>query len=179
MAATDLLTARILATAGTALARGEVSMEALADEAGVGRATLYRRFPSRQALIEGLVDAAVDELALRIEQADLESVATPVAVERAIRAFLLAAERYPALEAITKTPEQEERFARVVIGPIRALIERGIAAHELKDDVDPQIALHLFGSLLAAGISLRTKLGTGAEEASSRIAALFLHGYSA
>jgi TetR/AcrR family transcriptional repressor of mexCD-oprJ operon len=179
MAASDPLTARILATAGTALARGDVSMEVLADEAGVGRATLYRRFLTRQALVEGLVEAAIDELSLRIAQADLESVATPVAVERAIRAFLLAAERYPALEAITKTPEQEERFARVIVGPLRAVIERGIAADELKGDVDPQIALHLFGALLAAGISLRAKLGVGAEEAASRIAALFLHGYSA
>jgi AcrR family transcriptional regulator len=174
----DPLTARILATAGTALVRGDLSMEALAEQAGVGRATLYRRFPNRRTLIDGLVDAAIDELATRLREAELGAVPAAVGVERAVRAFLLAAERFPALQSVTKTAAQERRFAQVVIAPIRAVVERGAAAGELASDVDPAIAVQLLGALLATGVSLRTTPGIGVEAATSQITRLFLHGYA-
>lgn len=174
----DLLTARILATAGTALVRGDLSMEALAEQAGVGRATLYRRFPNRQALIEGLVDAAVDELATRLQEAELDTVPAAIAVERAVRAFLLAADRFPALQSVSKTPAQEKRFAQVVIDPLRTVVERGAAAGELVTDVEPAFAVRMLGALLAEGVALRTTSGIGVEAATSQITRLFLQGYA-
>jgi AcrR family transcriptional regulator len=48
---------RILKAARKMLRKGgEISMDALADEAGVGKGTLYRRFPDRAALVLALLD---------------------------------------------------------------------------------------------------------------------------
>ncbi|EKU82119.1 TetR/AcrR family transcriptional regulator [Massilia timonae] len=40
----------------------KVSLDVVAERAGVGRATLFRNFPDRGALIVGLLDRAIDEL---------------------------------------------------------------------------------------------------------------------
>lgn len=40
----------------------EVSYEEIAERAGVGRATLYRHFPTREALLAGLLDDLMEEL---------------------------------------------------------------------------------------------------------------------
>jgi len=67
----DRVAAGILEVAATVLAeRGEAaSMADVADTAGVGRATLYRYFPSREALLRALADVALDDLGERIESA--------------------------------------------------------------------------------------------------------------
>lgn len=55
---------RILVAARAVLAdrAAEASMAAVARQAGVGMATLYRNFPSRRELLEALYAAEVDEL---------------------------------------------------------------------------------------------------------------------
>jgi AcrR family transcriptional regulator len=45
-------------------ARGlDIPLEDVARAAGVGRATLYRRFPNREALTDGIIDRVIEELA--------------------------------------------------------------------------------------------------------------------
>src|SRR5918912_1793677 len=53
--------ARVLATGGE-----QASMTDVAAAAGVARATLYRYFPSRQALLDELGGVAADEAAARV-----------------------------------------------------------------------------------------------------------------
>jgi AcrR family transcriptional regulator len=55
---------RILATARTAFAdtQAEISMAEISRRADVGMATLYRNFPSRQALLEALYTEEVDAI---------------------------------------------------------------------------------------------------------------------
>ena len=53
----------------------DASLRDVARKAGVGLATLYRHFPTREALIETLLRADVDKLAA--QAADLEMSATP------------------------------------------------------------------------------------------------------
>lgn len=62
---------RILAAARDALAdrAGEVSMAEVARRAGVGMATLYRNYPGRRELLEGLFGQEVDELCRAAEEA--------------------------------------------------------------------------------------------------------------
>lgn len=53
---------QLLEAVATALAGNlGASMQELADEAGVGRTTLHRRFPSRQALTDAVARHALDE----------------------------------------------------------------------------------------------------------------------
>jgi AcrR family transcriptional regulator len=45
----------------------KVPLEQIADRAGVGRATLYRNFPDREALLEATLQVTIDELAGKIQ----------------------------------------------------------------------------------------------------------------
>ena len=62
---------RILAAARAVLAdrSGEVSMAEVARQAGVGMATLYRNYPGRRELLEGLYAKEVDDLCRAAEEA--------------------------------------------------------------------------------------------------------------
>lgn len=77
---------RLLATAKTAFADkgADASLEEIARDAGVGIGTLYRHFPTRDALIEALYSAEVEQL---VQSADALMRAKPPA--DALRAWLL------------------------------------------------------------------------------------------
>src|SRR5689334_20961183 len=61
---------RLLEAAKAVFAAGgaEASLEAVAREAGVGIGTLYRHFPTREALFEAVYRREVDELAALAER---------------------------------------------------------------------------------------------------------------
>lgn len=61
---------RILAVAKDAFAAGDapVSLEAVAEAAGVGIGTLYRHFPTREALVEEVYRSELDALAACAEE---------------------------------------------------------------------------------------------------------------
>jgi AcrR family transcriptional regulator len=61
-----------------------VGVDAVAREAGVGVGTLYRRFPTKEELLQAIVDDRVDELRTRLAALD--------ATEDAWQAFTAAAE---------------------------------------------------------------------------------------
>jgi len=62
---------RVLAAAAEAFAEGGpgVSVDEIARRAGVGHATVFRRFPTKDALIAAVVEARLAELALLAEAA--------------------------------------------------------------------------------------------------------------
>ena len=75
-----LVAAKAVFSAGGA----DASLEAVARQAGVGVATLYRHFPTREALFEAVYRREVDELAAFADK--LESEAPGMALRRWIRA---------------------------------------------------------------------------------------------
>jgi AcrR family transcriptional regulator len=69
------------------------SLRDIARKAGVGLATLYRHFPTREALLEALLRAGFDELTVRA--AELESSALPAdALVSWLRETVAVAHRY-------------------------------------------------------------------------------------
>lgn len=60
---------RLLAAARTAFTRDDttVALEAVAREAGVGIGTLYRHFPTREALVEAVYSAELDAVTSAVE----------------------------------------------------------------------------------------------------------------
>src|SRR5829696_10423988 len=76
------------AAAGVLAAREQASMGEVAEAAGVARATLYRYFPTREALLEELDRFALEETGERLEAAGLDRVSVADGFERAVRALV-------------------------------------------------------------------------------------------
>ncbi len=131
--------ARILDAAVDALAEDqEASMSAIAERAGVVRATIYVHFPTREALIAAVTDRALAEVAAVIAETDPEQGDPAEALRRIVAATWRMLGRYHALVAITtstSTPEQVRRRHEPVLGRLLPLVERGQAAGVFRTDV--------------------------------------------
>ncbi len=135
---------RVLEAAKAVFSAGgaEASLEAVAKRAGVGIGTLYRHFPTREALYEAVYRREVEQLG---ELADtLKSQAKPVdalrhwlrsniefvATKKGMAAALaLAAHGSPELHSYSF-----ERLTRAV----GALLDRAVTAGEIRSDVSPE-----------------------------------------
>ncbi|MEU5881598.1 TetR/AcrR family transcriptional regulator [Spirillospora sp. NPDC047279] len=129
-----------------------VSIEAVAARAGVGKTTIYRRWPNKEALIVDALASAKGTLETppgESVRADLLALARAMHGERHrkhAKCFwnvVGSAEKYPELYA---------RYRQDVIEPrrdvIRAALRRGIDKGELRPEVDVEVALAMFiGSL--------------------------------
>lgn len=140
----------ILDTARAALAEdGDATMHAVAKAAGVGQATLYRHFPTREALVLAVHRHDVDELVRAAPQ--LLGQHPPV---EALRAWLDLLARYGrikhglsgAFHAATHAQLAEEGY-QPVVGAIATLLAAGVAEGSLRDDVGAEELLLLVGFL--------------------------------
>ena len=66
----------------------QASMNDIAAAAGVARATVYRYFPNRQALLDELAHAAVSDADARLASARIDEVDPEEGVVRAVRALV-------------------------------------------------------------------------------------------
>ena len=134
---------RILEIAKEAFTRsgGDTSLDEIATRAGVGAGTLYRHFPTREALLEAVYRTEVEKLAA----AERKFTETMVPVE-ALRAWMLlfvdhiAAKQIiaPALNTLVGGPSKLYEASRGQIqGAIEALVKRAIKSGDIRKDLDP------------------------------------------
>lgn len=134
---------RILEAAKEAFTRmgGEASLDDMAKQAGVGAGTLYRHFPTRDALIEAVYRSEVEKLAA----AERKFAANLPPVE-ALRAWMLlfvdhiAAKQIiaPALNSVVGGPSKIIEGSRGLIQEaIHALVKRAINSGDIRKDLDP------------------------------------------
>lgn len=118
------------------------SLEAVARKASVGIGTLYRHFPTREALFEAVYRREVDQLA---ELA--EALGTDVAPGEALRRWLkanveLVATKKGMLAALALaahgTPELYAYSFNRLTNALRALLDRAVAAGAIRADVSPE-----------------------------------------
>src|SRR5271169_3838730 len=135
---------RVLEAAKTVFSAGgaEASLEAVARAAGVGIGTLYRHFPTREALFEAVYRREVQQLADLAEQ--LKQQAQPidalrqwmrsnvkfVATKKGMSAALALA-AYKNSKLFSYSFDQLNRA-------IGALLDRAIAAGEIRDDISSE-----------------------------------------
>ena len=143
---------RVLAAAAAMFGREgrDVSMAAIADEAGVGIGTLYRRYPNRDALLSALTQRSF-ELVLR-SAARAASGDRPGIV--ALEAFYddTIGHRHelvlPLHGGPTELNEASRQLRRQIHDTIDTLLERGRRDRTIRDDVTADDAI-AFGALLA------------------------------
>jgi AcrR family transcriptional regulator len=173
----DRTAAAILDAAAHVLAErgGSANMAEVAAASGVSRATLYRYYPSREALLDALAAQALADAGGRIADAGLERCSVPEAIERIVRALLAVGDRYAVLLGEQVEPDRAEA-ERVVGAPLRAVFARGIEQGVLRDDVPPEVLQMLFGGLLTGAIKLVGERLLGLEETAATTTAVFLDG---
>src|SRR6516165_2905943 len=135
--------ARVLGAAKEAFTRSgpDASLDDIAKQAGVGPGTLYRHFPSREALIEAVYRTEVEKLA----DAERNFAETMPPIE-ALRAWMLLFVDYiaakkiiaPALNTLIGDPKKlfEASYTQVWEA-MRALVKRAVKSGDIRKDVDP------------------------------------------
>ncbi len=134
---------RILAKAKEAFthAGADISLEDVARQAGVGAGTLYRHFPTRDALLESVYRAEVEKLAL--EERQLAESLPPL---EALRAWMLLFVDYiatkkliaPALNSMVGGPSKLfEASGSQIIGAIESLVARAVESGDIRADIAP------------------------------------------
>src|SRR5919112_5231601 len=95
----------------------QASMNDVAAAAGVARATVYRYFPNRQALLDELAEAAIGDADARLTSARIDEVPPEEGIARAVRALVEVGDSFVLLarERVRSDPELfERRLARPV-----------------------------------------------------------------
>jgi AcrR family transcriptional regulator len=138
---------RVLEAAKAVFSAGgpEASLEAVARKAGVGIGTLYRHFPTREALFEAVYRREVQQLSELAEA--LKSEADPVdALRRWLRSnveFVATKKGMSAALALAVQSSSEltafsfDRLSKAV----GALLDRAVAAGEIRADISPEDVL--------------------------------------
>ena len=134
---------RVLEVAKEAFTRSgaDASLDDIAKQAGVGAGTLYRHFPSREALIEAVYRTEVEKLA-----AAERSFAETMPPIEALRAWMLLFVDYiatkkiiaPALNTLVGGHSKvfEASYSQIWEA-IRALVKRAIKSGDIRKDLDP------------------------------------------
>ena len=167
---------RILEVAKAAFTRhgAEASLDEIAKQSGVGAGTLYRHFPTRDALIEAVYRSEVEKLVA----AQQKFAATMPPVE-ALRAWMLLLVDYiaakhiiaPALNAVVGGASKLYESSRSQIqGAMEALVERAKKSGEIRRDVD---ASDLLRAMI--GVSL---VGSGPDwqQSAKRLVGILIEG---
>jgi AcrR family transcriptional regulator len=135
---------RVLAAAKAVFSKGgaDASLEAVAKRAGVGIGTLYRHFPTREALFEAVYRREVRQLSELAEQ--LKDETSPV---EALRRWL-----HSDIELVATKKGMAAALALAVHGPselyadslerlakaVGVLLDRAVAAGEIRSDISPK-----------------------------------------
>ncbi len=156
-----------------ALEGEQASMNDVAAAAGVARATVYRYFPNRQALLDELTQAALSDAEERLASARIDEVTPEEGIARAVRALVDVGDSFVLL-ARQRVRADPERFERTLIQPLSRLLERGQAAGDIRDDISgARLTESLIGSIIGMLVSTRP---LGRDDVITTITGLFLDG---
>jgi AcrR family transcriptional regulator len=166
--------ARILQVAREAFAEGgDVSMNQIAQRAGVGPGTLYRNFPTREALVLAVYRHEVDRLIESVQE--LLTTLPPLEALRQWTTDLVAAMRKKHGLGDALSPSAHQAITEQTYGPVIAaitqLLDAGKRDGTIRADADPRDFLQFTGALWRAAL--------GPEDRSPSMLALILDGLSA
>jgi AcrR family transcriptional regulator len=131
----------------------DLRMDDVADRAGVGKTTIYRRYRSKDELVTATVEALVSEISVPdtgSTRADLLGL-----MRTAVEVYSGSAEAalMPSLvDAMSRDPELarlvRDGFLARRRDALRAVLQRGVARGDLNADVDLELAIDVLGGPL-------------------------------
>ncbi|MGR6318487.1 helix-turn-helix domain-containing protein [Micromonospora soli] len=166
---------RLLAVAAEAFAREgtQASLKAIAQQAGVGIGTLYRRFPTRETLVEAVYRSEVTRLCAAAKRL-LDTMPPDAALSAWMEEFVdfMAAKRGMAdvLRPVLLSDEDRMQTRALLRAAIATLLDAGATAGTTRPGVDPyEVLMGLGGITMIAGEEQQRELA-------SRLIGLLLHG---
>jgi TetR/AcrR family transcriptional regulator, mexCD-oprJ operon repressor len=148
-------------------------MSDVAGAAGVARATVYRYFPNREALLEAVGRLALDDAGERLGAARLDEVALAEGLERAVRALVGVGDGFVVLARERARPHTSG-FDERISAPLRKLIARGQEAGEIRSDVPAAWLTEALFGLVVNVMGSAPALGT--DDTIAAISSVFLDG---
>lgn len=145
----------------------------VAAAAAISRATLYRYYANRDALLDALVADAVADLVRRLEDAGLARAGVEDAIERILRAVVAVGDRYAVLLS------DHDRVRSVLpqfAAPVNEVLTRGVDSGALRDDLSIETLNEFLSGAALSAVKLTRQRRLGLEEASAAAASLFLDG---
>jgi AcrR family transcriptional regulator len=165
----------LLAAASAAFSeRGpEVPLEDIARQAGLGIGTLYRHFPTREALVEAVYRHEVDLLVQRADEL-LSTLPPDQALKQWMRLFVQHVATKRGMLAVLKPMLVDNpRFSGETKGLVTAaatkILAAGVAAGAIRPDVGG-------GDLLRAVTGICMSTDEGGQEAADRLVGLLFDG---
>jgi len=155
-----------------------VSMTEIAARSGVGRATLYRHFPTREALLAELHRVAVRDVGDALEEARLDELEVAAALERAAVVALSVGHKY-AVVVREQVPVPRDEADALVRKPLRDVLRRGRLNGVLQADCSVDWLEDMFAGLVGAGLQQIVRRGAGLEPTARAVMTAFLDGAGA
>src|SRR3954447_24621732 len=160
----------------------DLRIDDVAARAGVGRATIYRRHRSKNALISAAVSTLVSEIAIPDSGSTRADLLALMAQAVELYSGSLAPRLMPSLvEEARRDPQLANTIRNDFLSGRRAalsaVLQRGIRRGDLRDDLDVELALDVLGGaifyrLLVTGGPIDQRLADGIVE-------LILRGFAA
>ena len=159
----------------------DLRMDDVASRAGVGKATIYRRYRSKEELVTATVAQLVSEITLPDTGSTRDDLLALMHKAVTVYSGSLEAGVMPGLvDAMSRDPELartvREGFLAGRRAGLRSVLERGVARGDLSADMDFELALDVLGGplfyrLLVTGGPIDERLAQG-------VAELILRGFA-
>jgi AcrR family transcriptional regulator len=126
-----------------------LTMEAVRERSGVGKATLYRRYSSKEELVKAAIVHLNSDIPMPEDTGtvvgDFAATAQTIISGAARTGALTLMPRL--LSEVVNDPEMHALFSQHLVEPrrrvVRAIVERAKARGELRADLDPDLAVDL------------------------------------
>lgn len=154
------------------------SLAEVAARAGLGRATLYRHFPSKQALREAIRAEVLTRAAAALAGVDLEDCPVGEGVRRAAGALVPLGLHFRII--LAEGADQEPAFLEArerTLRPLAGLVARGVASGELDPDADPVWVSMVLAGLLVTAVRAAAAGVLLADRAADEVARALLAGF--
>src|SRR5208282_5179676 len=137
----------------------EATLDDVAAEAGVSKPTVYQYVPSKQRLLEIIVEQAIYPLREGIDQIVESTASTSDKLEAYVRLHVTAATRYKAYYLVLMADQHQlspqglrsyQSWARQVNQSAAQLLRQGVDEGLVRPDIDIAIAVNMLNSALTS-----------------------------